>query len=184
MGEPIVKVNDKPLLNERLMDVQLELKAPKSQFNAHGKYKYRSCEDILEAVKPLLKENGLSLILEDQPVEVGGRVYIRATATLRCTETGECRCINAFAREQEELKGMTAAQITGAASSYARKYALNAMFLIDDTADDDTRPPVNNAPANGQFTAHCRSCGKRYTFQSAEQMAQVRCCPSPSYEVE
>lgn len=132
--------SDKVLsLEERLAAVQAALKAPKSQFNSHGKYKYRSCEDILEAAKPLLKEAGLLLYLNDAIVERGNRIYVKATAVLICTETGEHIGIDAFAREQEELKGMTAAQITGAASSYARKYALNGLFLIDDTADDDAR---------------------------------------------
>lgn len=180
----VIAEEKKLSLDERLANVQAALKAPKGQYNSHGKYKYRSCEDILEAVKPLLRESGLTLRIEDEIIERGHRFYVRATATLICPESGESLQTNGFAREQEELKGMTAAQITGAASSYARKYALNGLFLIDDTADDDARPPVNQAPANGQFTAHCRSCGARYTFQSPEQMAQVRCCPSPNYEVE
>lgn len=137
-GEIVAKIG--PLsLEERLAAVQAALKAPKSQFNSHGKYRYRSCEDILEAAKPLLKEAGLLLTLHDELVEISGRFYVRAYAFLECPETNSKMKVSAFAREQEELKGMTAAQITGAASSYARKYALNGLFLIDDTADDDAR---------------------------------------------
>ena len=121
--------------HEKLVSIQSELKAPKSQTNAFGKYKYRSCEDILEAVKPLLKEHGLSLTISDEIVEVGGRVYVKATATISDEEHGHS--VTAFARESLEQKGMSDAQITGAASSYARKYALNGLFLIDDTKDSD-----------------------------------------------
>jgi hypothetical protein len=113
-----------------LAAIQAALRAPKGQTNTFGKYKYRSCEDILEAVKPLL--NGRALTLSDEIVEVGGRVYVKATAQF------EGISVTAFAREQEMKKGMDEAQITGAASSYARKYALNGLFLIDDNKDADT----------------------------------------------
>ena len=120
---------------KELIRIQKELKAPKGQLNKFGNYKYRSCEDILEAVKPLLKE--CVLTLSDEIVEVGGRIYVKATATL--TESSESAIkISAFAREAETKKGMDDSQITGTASSYARKYALNGLFLIDDTKDADT----------------------------------------------
>ena len=118
---------------EKLAKIQRELKAPKDQVNAFGKYKYRSCEDILEAVKPLL--DGAVLTLSDEVVEVGGRIYVKATATF--LEDDSTYIATAFAREPEDRKGMDASQITGAASSYARKYALNGLFLIDDTKDAD-----------------------------------------------
>lgn len=120
---------------ENLINVQVELKAPKGQYNSFGKYKYRSCEDILEAVKPLLAKYKLLLTLSDEPVAVGNRVYIKATATL--TDGKETITTYGFAREQETKKGMDESQITGTASSYARKYALDGLFLIDDTKDAD-----------------------------------------------
>ncbi len=118
---------------EILKKIQKELKAPKNQYNAFGKYKYRSCEDILEAVKPLL--NNATLVINDEMVVIGERYYIKATATL--TEEDKSISATAYAREPEEKKGMDSAQITGATSSYARKYALNGLFLIDDTKDSD-----------------------------------------------
>ncbi len=120
---------------QKLVEIQSSLKAPKSQTNAFGKYKYRSCEDILEAVKPLLKEQGLVLTISDDIVEVGGRVYVKATATV--TDGNGHIDVTAFAREAFDKKGMDDAQITGSASSYARKYALNGLFCIDDTKDSD-----------------------------------------------
>ena len=120
---------------KKLVAVQAALKAPKGQFNKFGGYKYRSCEDILEAVKPLLLEQGLQLTITDEPVEVGGRIYIKATATV--TDGSETAAVSGYAREAETKKGMDESQITGTASSYARKYALNGLFLIDDTKDVD-----------------------------------------------
>ena len=117
-----------------LNKIQKELKAPKNQYNAFGKYKYRSCEDILEAVKPLLED--ATLTINDEMVVIGERYYIKATVTLKQGE--EEVSTTAYARESEEKKGMDSAQITGATSSYARKYALNGLFLIDDTKDADT----------------------------------------------
>jgi len=121
----------------KLQQIQSELKAPKGQTNSFGKYKYRSCEDILEAIKPLLKEHSMSLVISDKIIEVGGRVYVEATAQLH-SDTGALAGISAAsAREPETKKGMDEAQITGATSSYARKYALNGLFAIDDTKDPD-----------------------------------------------
>ena len=133
---------------ERLRKVQLELKAPKGQTNTFGKYKYRSCEDILEALKPLLNEYELTIVISDDIVQIGDRYYIKATVQVyngdKVVET------YALAREEEEKKGMDAAQITGSASSYARKYALNGLFAIDDTKDadsQDNREHVSKPPA-------------------------------------
>jgi len=120
---------------EKLIRIQGELKAPKNQYNQFGKYKYRSCEDILEAVKPLLISEGLLMNISDMMVEVGGRVYCKASVTIIDDAQTVQSC--GWAREAETQKGMADAQISGSASSYARKYALNAMFLIDDTKDDD-----------------------------------------------
>lgn len=122
-------------IDERLIHIQGELKAPKSQENKFGGYKYRSCEDILEAVKPLLKKEKVTLTISDDIIEVGGRVYVKATATLSDGE--DTILTSAFAREAEAKKGMDDSQITGSASSYARKYALNGLFAIDDTKDAD-----------------------------------------------
>ena len=123
---------------EKLAAVQRELKAPKGQFNSFGKYKYRSCEDILEALKPALGKHGCAVTLSDEVVQVGERFYIRATASIMDCESGERVFNTAFAREDADKKGMDGSQITGTASSYARKYALNGLFLIDDTKDADT----------------------------------------------
>lgn len=120
-----------------LVYIQSSLKAPKNQYNNFGGYSYRNCEDIMEAVKPLLKETNCSLIVSDEIVQVGDRFYIKATATLR-TSRGEQYQNTAFAREALAKKGMDESQVTGAASSYARKYALNGLFCIDDTKDADT----------------------------------------------
>lgn len=122
----------------KLTELQNELKAPKSQFNKFGNYHYRSLEDIEQAVKPLLKKYGLALVMNDEIVQVGERYYVKATAILRDDESGKEVICTAFAREASEAKGMSDSQVTGSASSYARKYCLNALFLIDDTKDDDS----------------------------------------------
>lgn len=122
---------------KELINIQSKLKAPKGRKNTFGNYNYRSCEDILEAVKPLLAEDGCTLTLSDEMVVVGERVYVKATADL-VNGSGEHTKVTAYAREAETKKGMDDSQITGTASSYARKYALNGLFLIDDTKDADT----------------------------------------------
>ena len=139
---------------EKLLKAQVELKAPKGQYNSFGKYKYRSCEDILEALKPVLDKLKLTLFISDEIVEVGGsyklekkdetvetvgRKYVKATITLvNIEKPDEIIKTSALAREEETKKGMDGSQITGASSSYARKYALNGMFMIDDTKDSDS----------------------------------------------
>jgi hypothetical protein len=122
---------------EKLAAVQYELKAPKSQVNEFGKYKYRSCEDIVEAVKPLLNKYGLLLTLTDLVKLIGERFYIEATAKVVDIGGEGVIAVSAYAREEENKKGMDGSQITGASSSYARKYALNGLFAIDDTKDSD-----------------------------------------------
>ena len=126
----------KESLNE-LVYIQSQLKAPKNQKNTFGGYTYRSCEDIMEAVKPILHEVNCYLILSDEVVQVADRIYVKATATLR-TSGGEVYTNTAFAREPLSKKGQDESQITGATSSYARKYALNGLFCIDDNKDADT----------------------------------------------
>lgn len=126
-------------LIEKLLAVQAELKAPKGQYNSFGKYKYRSCEDILEAVKPILKKHGASITITDDLEQIGNRIYVKATARFwDAAPSGGCIDNTAFAREPDTKKGMDESQITGTASSYARKYALNGLLLIDDTKDADT----------------------------------------------
>ena len=137
---------------KRLIEIQKALKAPKNQRNNFGNYNYRSCEDILEAVKPLLAKHGLALIIKDDIVSVdasvqiqtkeeirnySNRIYVRATATIFDEEGKEIASATAFAREEDNKKGMDASQLTGSTSSYARKYALNGLFAIDDTKDSD-----------------------------------------------
>lgn len=122
---------------KELITIQSELKAPKSQFNSFGGYKYRKAEDILEAVKPLLAKEKCTLVLTDEVVCVGNRIYVKSLATLK-NNSGEMETSVGYAREEETKKGMDGSQITGASSSYARKYALNGLFAIDDNADSDT----------------------------------------------
>ena len=124
-------------IRQKLQGIQSSLKAPKGQTNKFGGYRYRSAEDILEALKPLLGEWGCSLVIQDEMVEVGGRVYVKASANLIDNDSESVLSTTAYAREAEAKKGMDDAQITGSASSYARKYALNGLFAIDDTKDPD-----------------------------------------------
>ena len=119
-----------------LVKIQAELKAPKNQTNSFGKYKYRSAEDIVEAVKPILFRYGTALVITDEVVQVGDRIYVKATASL-LDGTDDSISVSGWAREEDVKKGMDSAQITGSASSYARKYALNGLFAIDDTKDSD-----------------------------------------------
>jgi hypothetical protein len=129
-------IKNKPM---KLVKIQAELKAPKNQMNAFGKYKYRSAEDIIEAVKPILFKNNCALLISDEIVQVADRVYVKATAMLIDENNEELPIqVYGWAREEEVKKGMDAAQITGSASSYARKYALNGLFAIDDTKDADS----------------------------------------------
>ena len=124
---------------EKLLKTQVELKAPKGQYNSFGKYKYRSCEDILEALKPVLDKFKLTLFIKDDVIEVNGRNYVKAVITLvNIEKPDEIIETSALAREEETKKRMDGSQITGASSSYARKYALNGMFMIDDTKDSDS----------------------------------------------
>lgn len=167
---------------------QAELKAPKNQYNSFGKYNYRSCEDILEAAKPINKKHGLVLLLTDKPVCIGQRYYIEATARLYDIESEQFIEATASAREADTKKGMDDSQVTGTASSYARKYALNGLYNIDDTKDADTdaykKQTTTNTTAAPEYK--CADCGKPFeafrdptsgkTFTPAEvfQMAKKR----------
>ena len=142
-----------------LMAVQAELKAPKNQHNSFGKYDYRSAEDIIEAVKPLLKDNGLFLNMSDDIVLIGDRYYVKATVKVVDVVTGESVQTSALAREAAQKKGMDESQVTGTASSYARKYALNGLFAIDDNRDADTN---EYARQTSQSAAGARSQRNAY----------------------
>lgn len=158
-------MENKTNLVAKISKVQNELKAPKSQYNSFGKYNYRSCEDIVEAVKPLLAKQGLALFIKDEMVFVGERYYIQATATITDGETEIST--TALAREPLEKKGMDESQITGTASSYARKYALNGLFAIDDTKDADSlntskdyTEKTHNAPNRAKNTPNLNGNAK------------------------
>ena len=142
-----------------LMAVQAELKAPKGQHNSFGKYDYRSAEDIIEAVKPLLKENGLFLNMSDEVVLVGDRYYIKATVKVVDVVTGESVQTSALAREASQKKGMDESQVTGTASSYARKYALNGLFAIDDNRDADTNEYARQTSQSAAGARPSRNAG-------------------------
>ena len=161
---------------KRVLAVQTALKAPKNQRNSFGGYNYRSCEDILEAVKPICKAQNVLLTLTDDICLVGDRYYIKATATLHDTESADTIAVTAYAREAESKKGMDDSQVSGTASSYARKYALNGLLCVDDTKDADTdeyakqvkndpvqkkeepAPKKTEPPKVQKFT--CAECGK------------------------
>lgn len=125
-------------IQEKLLYIQAKVKAPKNLYNSFGKYSYRNAEGILEAVKPFLDEMKCTLTISDEIVAVGDRIYVKANATLWDTEKIDVIAVSAYAREADQKKGMDDSQVTGTASSYARKYALNGLFLLDDTKDPDT----------------------------------------------
>lgn len=146
---------------QKLLNIQRDLKAPKSQYNSFGKYNYRNCEDILEAVKPLCAREGACLTISDEVVQIGERYYIKATATLYDSKTSEeINHVTAYAREEAEKKGMDGSQVTGAASSYARKYALNGLFNIDDTKDADSDEKSEQPVKSGNTAAKAAKPGK------------------------
>lgn len=159
-------------MNEKLIKIQSELKAPKNQRNNFGNYNYRSCEDILEAVKPLLKDHGMTLVISDMVVNIGNHNYVQATATLNDGTT--VTSASAFAREAEVKKGMDEAQITGAASSYARKYALNGLFAIDDTKDADSQDNTHIDPPKAKAIPSNKSANGKSYPASDKQRAFVQ----------
>jgi hypothetical protein len=156
---------------DKLIKIQKELKAPKNQRNSFGNYNYRSCEDILEAVKPLLEQSGLLLTISDDIVQLGDRFYVKATAII--IDGDKQVSVSAFARESLDKKGMDTAQITGACSSYARKYALNGLFLIDDTkdADEQDNTQTNKPPVEPKKTNTTKTIGiEDLTFEQYKKM--------------
>jgi hypothetical protein len=154
----------------KLSEIQQKLKAPKGQFNKFGGYKYRSCEDILEAVKPLLGDSVLTVT--DEIVQVGERYYVKATASVNCEE-GKTTAVG-WAREAETKKGMDESQITGTASSYARKYALNGLFCIDDTKDADATNSHGKPAVSKEATAQLSEACKRYAEAAGQDLAAIK----------
>ncbi|MEY8321880.1 ERF family protein [Lachnospiraceae bacterium 46-61] len=147
----------------KLFEIQQNLKAPKGQYNKFGKYTFRSCEDILEALKPLLASQKAIIVLSDELTNIEQRYYIKATARIIDIETGEQITNSAYAREDENKKGMDLSQITGASSSYARKYALNGLFCIDDNKDSDTTNIYKKESQKQQNKKYCcEICGKEF----------------------
>lgn len=158
-------------IQNKLQIIQQKLKAPKDQWNNFGNYNYRSCEDILEAVKPLLEETKTILLLSDEVVAVGTRNYVKATAMLKDCESDEVEIVCGYAREDETKKGMDGSQITGASSSYARKYALNGLFAIDDTKDADA---TNKEPKKPKTESNKKEAtdGKKASPKQVELLAK------------
>lgn len=180
---------------EKLLAIQSELKAPKSQYNSFGKYYFRNCEDILEGVKPLCKKYRTVLVLSDSIVRVENRYYVEATAMLIDVESDSANIeVSAYAREEETKKGMDSSQVTGASSSYARKYALNGLFNIDDTKDSDNTnkgnyvcvdcgTPFEDVNYNGKhYTAEYLY--QRATKSNADGKARCKACRMKSEEKE
>lgn len=160
---------------KELITIQSELKAPKSQFNRFGNYKYRKAEDILEAVKPLLKKECCTLTITDDIIQIGSRIYVKATATLKNSK-GDTESTQGWAREEDTKKGMDASQITGASSSYARKYALNGLFAIDDNADSDTTNVGDTKEAAQSATATPAQQQQYHPDNLQEAMSMLSAC--------
>ena len=182
-----------PTLAEAVAQVQRSVVVPKARYNAHGNFYYRSMEDIVAALKEPCKDAGIAFTLNDSIVQIGERYYVEATCRLFFEDGhGDPMDVTAYAREPLSQKGMNEAQVTGSASSYARKYALCGAFDIDGTSDPDTlmgteKPAEKEPPEFGQFIAKCKSCGTSYQFESRQQYEQFKanpgCCPSPAWQV-
>ena len=183
-----------PSITEAVAMVQRSVVVPKARYNAYAKFSYRSFEDIVAALKEPCKKAGIAFTLSDEVEHIGERYYVKATCRLFFEDgSGDAMELSAYAREDEHKKGSDDAQVTGMASSYARKYALCGAFAIDGQSDPDAMeeqpaPEEKQPPADGPFTAHCRSCGARYQFagmpQYMEFVANSPCCPRPDWQVE
>lgn len=158
-------------LLEKLMNIQNELQAPKNQFNGFGKYNYRNCEDILEAVKPHLLKYKCTLNLTDEIIEKEGRFYVKSTVTIKDAESTEVESSIGYAREEETKKGMDGSQVTGASSSYARKYALSGLFAIDDNKDSDSTNTHGKGSKDGKKTIEAQG-----NKGNLEQPSSNICC--------
>lgn len=182
-------------LLQAVAKVQHEVVIPKARYNAFGKFNYRSFEDIVAALKKPCENAGIAFVMGDEIERIGDRTYVRATVRVFFVDgrEGELSSV-AYAREAEHKTGSDDAQVTGMASSYARKYALCGLFAIDGEHDPDEdgagaqMPVVKTPPATGPFIAHCKSCGRRFQFESAEQykafIVNPGCCPAPAWEIE
>ena len=182
-------------ISKALLRIQSKVVVPKARYNEYGGFYYRSYEDIVAALKKPCEEEGVLLSMSDSIVQVGERYYVEAKATARIVGTDYAVTATGYAREADSKKGSDPAQITGMASSYARKYALCGLFGIDSTSDPDGQEPSKaekeekqEVPAEGPFTAHCRSCGTRYQFADAAQYMEwiptCHCCPTPDWVIE
>ena len=163
---------------EKLAAIQSELKAPKNQYNSFGKYHYRSCEDIREAIKPILSKYKCVVTISDTVEEIGGRIYIEAEATF--TDGTSSVTVTAHAREEESKKGMDSAQLTGATSSYARKYALNGLFLIDDNKDADTDAYAKQSTPK-PYKHICDKCGSLVVDAGGATAEQIATATKKKY---
>lgn len=177
-------------ITEALAKVQRSVVVPKARFNAHGKFSYRSMEDIVAALKEPCKEAGVCYTLNDQIVQIGERYYVKSAVTLFFEDgTPGTMCCEGYAHEPDSQTGMNPAQVTGSASSYARKYALCGLFAIDGTSDPDalSDKPEKEPPESGGFTAKCKACGTTYAFESKEQYEEFKrhpgCCATPTWRV-
>lgn len=163
-------------LDEKLQAIQSELNVPKNQENKFGGYKYRSCEDILNAVKPLMAKHKVTLVLSDEVTQIGDRYYVRTEAILKDAEDKEAQiCVSGFAREEEVKKGMDSSQITGAASSYARKYALNGLFAIDDAKDSDATNVIKCEHCKNVIQGHEKFSGAQIAAMSKKKYGKTLC---------
>lgn len=175
---------------QAIAQVQRSVVIPKGKYNEFGNFYYRSFEDIVAALKQPCEEAGISFFMSDEVVNIGERYYVKATVCVFFTDQpGEMFTVSAYAREAERKSGSDEAQLTGMASSYARKYALCGAFAIDGERDPDALEREEPAqPPEGPFLAHCRSCGTRYQFNDMAQFeaftANPGCCPAPSWEIE
>lgn len=174
-----------------IAQVQRAVVVPKGKYNEFGGYSYRSLEDVVSALKKPCEEAGIGFFMHDEVVNVGDRYYVKATAVAFFSDDpGEMFSVSAYAREAEHKTKSDDAQVTGMASSYARKYALCGMFAIEGESDPDGLAPQKEQeqPPQGPFVAHCRSCGTRYQFGDAAQFeafaANPGCCPAPAWEIE
>lgn len=177
-------------ITEAVVKVQRSVVVPKARFNPHGKFNYRSMEDIVAALKEPCKEVGVAYTLNDSIVQIGDRHYVKSTCRLFFEDGADgCIEVDGYAHEPDSQTGMNPAQVTGSASSYARKYALCGMFAIDGTSDPDslTDKPEKEPPAQGPFDAKCKACGTAYRFASREQYEQFKanpgCCATPTWRV-
>lgn len=169
---------------EKLAIIQQELIAPKNQYNSFGKYNYRSCEDILEGLKPCLKNVSAAVTVSDEVVLIGDRYYIKATATLHDTESSGSISNTAYAREDEGKKGMDVSQVTGSTSSYARKYALNGLFCIDDVKDADTRDNIQNEAKEQKLAEEQQKKGENSVISEIKVKALLSRCENEGVDTE